>query len=66
MLLLGNLNYIHKMKLKNIKIKIPFNENKLKYIYYSFHNNTDIFKCASFSFNNSIKNEKIFLRDFKR
>lgn len=53
-------------EIKNLNIKIPYNDNKLKNIYYPFHNNTDIYKWTSIFFNNSTKDEKIYLRDFQQ
>jgi hypothetical protein len=53
-------------EIKNNKLKISFNENKLKNIYYPFRNDTDIFKWTSLFFNNTTKDNKIYLRDFQQ
>lgn len=40
-------------------------ENTIKNIYYPFRNNTDIYKWTSLFFNNTTKDNKIFLKEFR-
>lgn len=40
-------------------------ENTIKNIYYPFRNNIDIYKWTSLFFNNTTKDNKIFLREFR-